>query len=123
MSPRAAARTLQDLIVWQKAYGFVLIVYRYTLVFRNLKLTAWPISSERLQFRFPPILRKAFAKEASRTRPGSSTSPKARSKSADTILILSRDLEYGDNGVLMQQLEEVSRILDAYGKAILTPDS
>jgi hypothetical protein len=32
-------------------------------------------------------------------------------------------LEYGNNQELMSLLEEVSRILDAYGKAILTPDS
>jgi four helix bundle protein len=38
-------------------------------------------------------------------------------------LILARDLEYGENEVLMSLLEEVSRILDAYSKAILTPDS
>jgi len=34
-----------------------------------------------------------------------------------------RDLEYSENTVLMSPLEEVSRILDAYSKAILTPDS
>jgi hypothetical protein len=38
-------------------------------------------------------------------------------------LIRARDLEYGENEVLMPLLEEVSRILDAYAKAILTPDS
>jgi four helix bundle protein len=38
-------------------------------------------------------------------------------------LILARDLEYGDDGNQMSLLEEVSRILDAYAKAILTPDS
>jgi four helix bundle protein len=38
-------------------------------------------------------------------------------------LILSRDLNYGENDTLMRLLGEVSRILDAYSKAILTPDS
>jgi hypothetical protein len=38
-------------------------------------------------------------------------------------LILSRDLDYGENGALWPILEEVSRMLDAYAKAILTPDS
>jgi four helix bundle protein len=38
-------------------------------------------------------------------------------------LILSRDLEYGDNKDLMSLLEEVSRILHSYCEAILTPDS
>ncbi len=38
-------------------------------------------------------------------------------------LILSRDLQYADVSGLMPLLEEVSRMLDAYIKAILTPDS
>ena len=38
-------------------------------------------------------------------------------------LILANDLKYASNEVLLPQLEEVSRILDAYCKAILTPDS
>jgi four helix bundle protein len=38
-------------------------------------------------------------------------------------LILSRDLKYGENEISMSLLEEVSRMLDAYAKAILTPDS
>jgi four helix bundle protein len=38
-------------------------------------------------------------------------------------LILATDLDYGDCGKLALLLEEVSRILDAYAKAILTSDS
>ena len=41
----------------------------------------------------------------------------------DGHLILSRDLDYGDNNSLGPILEEVSRMLDSYAKAILTPDS
>lgn len=38
-------------------------------------------------------------------------------------LILSQDLGYGETRLLMDSLEEVSRLLNAYSKAILTPDS
>jgi four helix bundle protein len=38
-------------------------------------------------------------------------------------LILATDFNYGDCDKLAMLLEEVSRILDAYSKAILTPDS
>lgn len=37
-------------------------------------------------------------------------------------LILAQDLSYGGNDSLMTLLGEVSRILDAYSKAILTSD-
>jgi four helix bundle protein len=38
-------------------------------------------------------------------------------------LILAQDLGYGQTDKLMPALEEVSRLLNAYAKAILTPDS
>jgi four helix bundle protein len=38
-------------------------------------------------------------------------------------LILIRDLKYGDCSAIMSQLEEVSKLLDAYSCAILTPGS
>ena len=34
-------------------------------------------------------------------------------------LILAQDLNYGDSGDLMRQVEEISRMLSAYSKAIL----
>lgn len=38
-------------------------------------------------------------------------------------LILIRDLKYGDSKGLLVQLEEVSKILNAYASSILTPAS
>jgi len=38
-------------------------------------------------------------------------------------LILAQDLGYGSTAELMALLEEVSRLLYSYSKAILTPDS
>jgi four helix bundle protein len=38
-------------------------------------------------------------------------------------LILSRDLDYGDNEELISQIEEVSKLLGAYSNSILNSDS
>jgi four helix bundle protein len=38
-------------------------------------------------------------------------------------LILAQDVGYGSTDYLMNRLEEVSRLLNAYAKAILTPGS
>ena len=38
-------------------------------------------------------------------------------------LILSEDLEYGETGKLLNSLEEVSRLLNSYSKAILDSSS
>jgi four helix bundle protein len=39
------------------------------------------------------------------------------------FLFLCRDLDYGDTAVLLKSLEEVSKLLDNYSKAILGSDS
>jgi len=39
------------------------------------------------------------------------------------ILILAKDLEYGDVFELSQLIEEVSKLLEAYSQAILNSDS
>jgi len=41
----------------------------------------------------------------------------------DVLLILARDLGYSETNDLMPQVEEVSKLLDAYAKAILNSDS
>ena len=41
----------------------------------------------------------------------------------DILLILARDLGYSETNDLMPQVEEVSKLLDAYAKAILNSDS
>jgi four helix bundle protein len=38
-------------------------------------------------------------------------------------LILAQDLKYGDSIGLISQLEEVSRLLEAYYTSLLAPDS
>jgi four helix bundle protein len=38
-------------------------------------------------------------------------------------LILANDLGYGETGTLMKTLDEVSRLLLAYSRALLTPNS
>lgn len=42
---------------------------------------------------------------------------------APVYLILAKDLGYGDPADLNATLEEVSRLLDAYARALLTPVS
>jgi hypothetical protein len=37
----------------------------------------------------------------------------------DTYLILSKDLGYGETGMILDSLEEISRLLNAYSKTIL----
>jgi hypothetical protein len=52
-----------------------------------------------------------------------SKKPGARSQESPCYLILAQDLGYGQTDPLMNSLEEVSRPLNAYAKAILATGS
>jgi len=90
---RKKARTFQDLIEWQKAHQFVLAVYRSTRQF-----------PKKDTFRFMNIAQASL-------------------EECRYYCLLSRDLEYMDINGLMDQLEEVGKLLDAYAKSIQSSGS
>lgn len=123
MVDRPPAKSFQDLIVWQKAHQLVLSVYRYSNNFP--KEEVYGLTSQ---------LRRAVVSVAANIAEGFKKSSKVDKKRFMNIaqssleecryyLILSKDLGYGDTSTLMGQLEEVSKLLEAYCRSILTPAS
>jgi len=117
------AKTFEDLLVWQKAHSFVLAVYRMTVSFP--KNEVYGLSS---QFRRAAVSIAANIAEGFRKR---NKADKARFfniaqgsvEECRYYLILSRDLGYSDVSDAFPLLQEVSKLLDAYSRSILTPDS
>ncbi len=123
MVDRPPAKSFQDLIVWQKAHQLVLSVYRCSNNFP--KEEVYGLTSQ---------LRRAVVSVAANIAEGFKKSSKVDKKRFMNIaqssleecryyLILSKDLGYGDTSTLMSQLEEVSKLLEAYCRSILTPGS
>jgi four helix bundle protein len=120
---RPVARTFQDLIVWQKAHMFVLGVYRYSAEFPKTETYGLSQQLRRAAVSIPANIAEGFRR---RTRPDKARMLNIAQGSLEEsryYLILAQDLGYGQSGPLMKQVEEVSKILDAYAQAILTPDS
>ena len=117
---RTPAKSFQDLVVWQKSHEFVLSVYRLTKAFPREEI--YGLSS---QFRRAAVSIAANIAEGFRKR-GRTDKARFMNISQGSIeecryyLILSQDLGYGDNRTLMSQLEEVSKLLDRYSRAILS---
>jgi four helix bundle protein len=123
MTLRPAARTFQDLLVWQKAHRFVLDVYRYTASFPKSETYGLNHKSRKAAVSIPANIAEGFRKSGDRDKVRFMNIAQGSIEECRYYLILSQDLEYGENQHLMQPLQEVSRVLDAYSKAILTPDS
>jgi hypothetical protein len=91
--------------MWQKAHQFVLKVYRLTRPFPRSEI--YGLSSQ---------FRRAAVSIAANIAEGSI-------EESRDYLILAEDLQYGDVDELRRLLAEVSKLLEAYSRAILNSDS
>jgi len=117
-SARAPARTFRDLSVWRKAHEFVLGVYRLTADFPKSETYALCIQMRRAAVSVPANIAEGFRKRGRADKVRFMNTAEGSLEESRYYLILAQDLCYGDTGKLMGLLEEVSRLLNAYAKAI-----
>ena len=120
---RAPARTFRDLVVWQKAHQFVLDVYQYSAGFPRSEAYGLTSQLRRAAVSIPANIVEGFRRRGDADKVRMLNIAQGSVEECQYYLILTKDLNYGECGDLAILLEEVSRILDAYAKAILTPDS
>ena len=111
---RPPAKSFQDLIVWQKAHQFVLSVYRYTAVFPKAEIYGLTSQFRRAAVSIPANIAEGFKK---RTKPDKAkflNIAQGSSEECRYYLILSNDLNYGDTTALLNQHQEVSKLLESY---------
>jgi four helix bundle protein len=119
MSERASARTFQDLLVWQKAHQFALEVYRYSAEFSRSEVYGLSAQLRRAAVSIPANIAEGFRRRGKPDKARFMNIAQGSLEECRYYLILAEDLNYGDSGELMRKLEEVSRMLSVYSKAIL----
>jgi four helix bundle protein len=122
-SGRAPARTFEDLIVWQKAHAWVLAAYRFSESFPSKETYGLTSQLRRAAVSIPANIAEGFKKIGVADKRRFMNIAQGSLEECRYYLILARDLGYGDVSQLLPQLEEVSRLLDAYAHAIETPGS
>jgi four helix bundle protein len=122
-SQRAPARTFEDLIVWRKAHAWVLAIYRFTEAFPAKEIYSLTSQFRRAAVSIPANIAEGFKKTGVADKKRFMNIAQGSLEESRYYLILSRDLGYGDTASLLQNLEEISRLLTAYAKAIETPGS
>ena len=120
---RSVARSFRDLVVWRKAHEFALAVYRLTASFPTRETSALSLQMRRASVSIAANIAEGFAK---RTRPEKARFMNIAEGSTEECryyLILTQDLGYGRTEDLSELLEEVSRLLNAYTRALLSSGS
>ena len=120
MSERASAKTFRDLLVWQKAHQFVLDVYGYSAGFPRSEVYGLSSQLRRAAVSTPANISEGFRRRGKADKARFMTIAQGSLEECRYYLILAQDLNYGESGKLMLQLDEVSRMLSVYSKAILT---
>ena len=116
---REAAKSFQDLVVWQKAHCFVLSVYSFSKRFPKTEIYGLVIQLRRAAVSIPANIAEGFRRKGIRDKARFLNVAQGSLEECRYYLILAKDLEYGDSTMLLAALEEVSKILDAYHSALI----
>ena len=120
---RTPAATFEDLVVWQKAHQFVLLVYRLSRTFPKSETYGLVSQFRRAAVSIAANIAEGFKKRGKADKLRFFNIAQGSIEEARYYLILAKDLGYGDVSELMQLLEEVSTLLEAYSRSILDSGS
>jgi four helix bundle protein len=120
---RLAARSFRDLVVWQKAHEFVLAVYRLTESFPDRERFGLSHQMRRAAVSVPANIAEGFGKRSQAEKARFLNIAEGSLEECRYYLILTHDLGFGQTEPLMHTLEETSRLLNAYARAILASGS
>jgi four helix bundle protein len=115
---RVPARGFQDLVVWQKAHQFVLSMYAYSAHFPNTETYGLTSQLRRASISIPANTAEGFKKRTNPDKLRFLNIAQGSLEECRYYLILANDLGYGESSSLLNQIEEVSRLLNAYMRSI-----
>jgi four helix bundle protein len=113
----APAKTFQDLVVWQKSHRFVLDVYRTTAVFPKSETYGLTSQLRRSAISIPANIAEGFKRRGRPDKVRFYNVAQGSLEESRYYLILAGDLGYADTSQLLLEIDEVSRLLDAYSRS------
>jgi len=113
------ARSFRDLVVWQKAQLFVLAIYRLTAGFPKQETYGLTSQMRRAAVSVPAKIAEGFRRRGKADKARFMNMAEGSIEECQYYLILASDLGYGDTSALAPVLEETSRLLQDYNRAIL----
>lgn len=112
------AKSFQDLIVWQKAYKFVLDIYKATEVFPKSELYGITSQIRRASVSIAANIAEGFKRKGKQDKLRFYNIAEGSIEEVKFFLMLSKDLNFHQNDSLFEKLEEVSKLLNGYSQTI-----
>ena len=120
---RQPAKCFEDLIVWQKSHQFVLTVYHMTECFPKRETYGLTSQLRRAAVSIPANIAEGFKRRTKADKAKYMNIAQGSIEECRYYAILTRDLKFADSTEILNQLEEVSKLLNAYTSSILNSDS
>jgi four helix bundle protein len=111
---RQPAQSFKDLVVWQKAHEFVLLVYKLSSDFPRDELYGLTSQLRRAAVSIAANIAEGFKKRGLADKLRFLNIAQGSLEECHYYLILVQDLKYAETKELILLLEEVSKILEAY---------
>ena len=115
---KRSAKSFHELLAWRKAHQFVLEVYRLTATFPKPETYGLTSQLRRAAVSIPANIAEGFRRRSVAEKARFLNIAEGSIAESDYYLILSRDLGYGEPGSLIKLLDETSRLVAAYSRAI-----
>jgi four helix bundle protein len=112
------ARSFEDVEIWQKAHAFVLAVYSYTESFPRAELYGLTSQLRRAAVSIAANFAEGFGKATKPDKLRFYSISQGSLEECRYYLILARDLGYGETASLRTMVEEISKMLGSYVRAI-----
>ncbi len=113
-----AAKTFEDLVVWQKAHAMVLEIYRLTANFPASERYGLTSQLRRAAVSVPANVAEGFSRRSVNEKLRFFNISQASLEEVRYYLILGRDLDYGDPAHIQANLDHVARLLGSYIRTI-----
>ena len=120
---RTPAKKFEDLIVWQKAHYFVLEVYKLTSNFPKHEIYGLISQFRRAAVSISANIAEGFKRKGKADKARFLNIAQGSLEEARYYLYLANDLGYCDPKKNLLQLEEVSKLLEAYYTSIRDSES
>ena len=114
-----ASKTFLDLQVWQKAHAWVLDVYRISGKFPREELFGLTSQLRRAAVSIPANIAEGFKKRGKADKARFYNIAQGSLEECRYYLILARDLRYANTERAIEAIDEVSRMLDSYLRAMI----
>jgi len=113
------SKTFEDLIVWQKAHQLVLEIYKFTSYFPNHELYGLTSQFRRAAVSIAANIAEGYKKLGYKDKIRFFNIAHASLEECRYYMILSKDLNYGENDKILDLLQETGKLINGYSEGIM----